>query len=86
MPTKEYEKYLKTKHWQNTRKRKLYQARYRCQLCNAQDAKLHVHHRTYERLGKEWLIDLTVLCDECHQLFHKYRRLECQNTSLKRRT
>lgn len=30
----------------------------------------NVHHRTYERLGKERLGDLTVLCRKCHGLFH----------------
>jgi hypothetical protein len=29
-----------------------------------------VHHRTYERFGREDTGDLTVLCRRCHTLFH----------------
>jgi 5-methylcytosine-specific restriction endonuclease McrA len=70
-----YKIYLQTAHWQKTRKRKLSQAKYRCQVCYSQK-KLHVHHRTYKRIGKEWLIDLTVLCEDCHDLFHKHSKLK----------
>jgi hypothetical protein len=42
---------------------------YRCALCNASDF-INVHHRTYERLGRESLDDLTVLCRDCHAKFH----------------
>lgn len=31
---------------------------------------LHVHHKTYERLGKEHLNDLMVLCKDCHSKEH----------------
>lgn len=30
---------------------------------------LQAHHRTYIRLGEEWIEDLTVLCQDCHRLF-----------------
>lgn len=29
-----------------------------------------MHHRTYERLGRERPADLTVLCESCHQRYH----------------
>lgn len=41
----------------------------RCQICNVGDD-LQVHHRTYVRFGAEWPGDLTVLCADCHQLYH----------------
>jgi hypothetical protein len=32
---------------------------------------LEVHHRTYERLGRELTTDLTVPCNACHELYHE---------------
>lgn len=64
-----YAEYLKTEHWQSLRKKALKKASYRCQLCNAK-VPLDVHHRTYERLGQEYLADVIVLCRECHRKFH----------------
>lgn len=37
----------------------------RCRLCNRRHD-LTVHHRTYVRLGRERVSDLTTLCRECH--------------------
>lgn len=64
-----YEEYLQTPYWQERRKRALEYADYRCQLCNNTSI-LHVHHRTYENLGREPDNDLTVLCESCHEKFH----------------
>jgi hypothetical protein len=44
-------------------------ARYRCQRCQARQD-LQVHHKTYERLGRERDDDLEVLCDSCHHGHH----------------
>ena len=41
-----------------------------CQRCKS-TCDLTVHHKTYERLGKEDVeIDLAILCKECHELYH----------------
>lgn len=69
-----YREYLYTKHWKVTREAKLHAVSHRCQVCNSPKS-LNVHHRTYERLGREKLEDLTVLCKECHELFHEHRKL-----------
>ncbi|HEU5108042.1 MAG TPA: hypothetical protein VFT95_05745, partial [Micromonosporaceae bacterium] len=66
-----YREYLLTPEWQERRKARLKAARYRCQVCNAQNRRLNVHHRTYERRGEEYARDLIVLCEECHHLFHR---------------
>lgn len=71
-----YSDYLKTKHWHEYRKRKLAQAGYRCQLCNAKDTVLQVHHRTYENLGAEKDSDCIVLCKDCHTIFHENLEIE----------
>jgi 5-methylcytosine-specific restriction endonuclease McrA len=63
------EVYLRSEHWLRTRHAALKRADHRCQVCNGDQA-LDVHHRTYERLGAELPGDLTVLCRDCHALFH----------------
>jgi DNA polymerase/3'-5' exonuclease PolX len=65
-----YGEYLQTEHWSSLRIAKLDEAGCRCQLCNAQGVTLNVHHRTYERRGKEELTDVIVLCQPCHAKFH----------------
>lgn len=70
MNAAEYQEYLNTEHWQTMRRLALEHAEHRCQLCYAPD-RLQVHHRTYERVTAERLTDLTVLCDGCHEEFHR---------------
>jgi 5-methylcytosine-specific restriction endonuclease McrA len=70
-----YEQYLQTPHWKRMREDELRAAGRRCQLCNRGSRILDVHHRTYERRGEELDEDLIVLCRECHDNFHKHRRL-----------
>lgn len=73
--------YLRSEHWQSFRKRffstsaiarKLRQrfGELRCQFCFASGV-LHLHHRTYKRLGKERLDDVVLICADCHNEAHK---------------
>ena len=68
----DYKEYLETGEW--TERAKIMRARFenRCQACNRHknEVQLEVHHRTYERRGNEKPTDLTVLCQECHQMVH----------------
>lgn len=64
-----YKDYLLTPEWQARRLAKLKSAGHRCMVCNG-ERDLNVHHRTYARRGVEHPSDLTVLCEECHLLFH----------------
>jgi hypothetical protein len=66
-----YEDYLRTPEWRARRQEALKRAQYRCYLCNTNQSPLEVHHRTYERLGAEAPEDLYVLCDSCHQWYHR---------------
>ena len=81
-----YKEYLQTEHWQTMRRLALGFAQHKCQICN-NDNNLNVHHRTYERQGNERLSDLTVLCEDCHKLFHgqieQPVEIEARQTSLK---
>lgn len=67
----DYQDYLQTDHWKAVRKMMLKQSGHRCQLCNASDRVLHVHHRSYENRGRETYTDLIVLCSVCHGQFHE---------------
>ena len=67
---KPYGEYLKTKEWQQTRRRALKSAGYKCQLCGTDGVQLHVHHKTYDNIGEEKPDDLIVLCKACHKKQH----------------
>lgn len=74
LQTMPYGEYLQTPEWQQKRETSLRLAEYRCQVCN--DVKdLNVHHRTYERRGKEAMSDLIALCGSCHEIFHQNGQL-----------
>jgi 5-methylcytosine-specific restriction endonuclease McrA len=66
MINEEYEKYLKSDHWQKKRLQILDFWDHRCCICNSSE-NLEVHHRTYERVGNELITDCIVLCDKCHE-------------------
>ena len=72
LPKTDYYNYINSAEWRKVAKAARKRAGYRCQLCN-HNGKLHVHHRTYERLGNELPEDLTVLCETCHENFHDVR-------------
>ncbi|MCA0455664.1 MAG: HNH endonuclease [Chloroflexi bacterium] len=71
---KPYRYYLKSAHWQRIRKRALI-IDSKCALCNS-DKNIQIHHRTYEHFGYEMMEDLTVLCADCHHIFHMMKRLD----------
>lgn len=72
----EYNQYLQTKHWQETRSSKLEIKPY-CQICT-EIKLLQIHHKRYKNkegqtiLYKEKLTDLITLCASCHRLIHAY--------------
>mgnify|MGYP002507683738 CR=1 FL=1 len=72
-----YDEYIQSQEWARRSEQANLRAGWRCQVCNSQN-ELHTHHRTYERLGAERNTDLTVLCADCHKLFHEYRRLQSE--------
>ena len=68
----EYRDFLNTPYWDAVRSKKLFQAYYKCSLCNGNE-NLQVHHKTYENHGYEHnnLDDLIVLCGNCHSKHHR---------------
>src|SRR4051794_23720381 len=78
MPKQSYSDYLKTDHWQQLRLKMLEFASHRCSICSSSDL-LQVHHARYTVNGESILFketenDLIVLCDDCHTVFHRFRR------------
>lgn len=74
-PTDEidYGAYIGSQEWAERRRYYVAKALHCCQLCNwrSPDGRgLNVHHRTYERLGREFDSDVIVLCRPCHAKFH----------------
>jgi len=65
----EYKRYLSGGYWQNLRAYKLASVGFRCENCGAERA-LQVHHKRYGPRGSESLVDLRVLCDDCHSRSH----------------
>lgn len=70
-----YRDYLKTDHWQATKKQAIAGAGYQCQRCGQKYEpherwNFNVHHRTYENRGAELDEDLEVLCRACHAREH----------------
>lgn len=65
MDRAEYKAYLGSKRWAGKRKRRLRRDNKTCQTCG-ETMGLEVHHRTYERVGRERLSDLVTLCSWCH--------------------
>lgn len=46
-----------------------------CVICESTD-RLHVHHRTYDRVGHEAQSDLVVLCADHHMELHAFQRTQ----------
>lgn len=67
-----YASYLRSDHWRQMRAKALSYYGDSCCLCDAKQ-RLEVHHRSYARLGRERMADLTVLCRSCHAKFHGKR-------------
>ena len=75
IPHTDYHEYINSDEWWEKATMAKWRAGERCQVCNG-TYRLEAHHRTYERLGHEEKGDITVLCRDCHQVFHDNRRLE----------
>ena len=66
----DYQAYMGSEEWRKRADRVLIFWKNACAICSTTKC-LHVHHRTYERLGDELLTDLLPLCENCHKLFHE---------------
>jgi hypothetical protein len=65
-----YAEYISSDRWRDRRAERLEKDARRCQGCGSEDG-LHVHHRTYERLGCELPGDIITVCETCHVFIHQ---------------
>lgn len=66
-----YKEYLNTEHWKILKERYWLSGLSKvCQRCSNNNIPYDFHHRTYKRIGKEWLMDIIPLCRECHYKSH----------------
>jgi hypothetical protein len=64
-----YDAYLRSDLWLDFRKKFFSsKAPKACAVCGA--ARVQLHHRTYERLGREKIGDVIPLCDDHHRAVH----------------
>lgn len=69
-----YAIFLQSNYWLAVSMTAKSRAGMRCQVCNCPD-EIQVHHRDYSNHGREHLnmMDLVVLCHNCHGLFHGHK-------------
>ena len=85
--TKEYEKHIKSAQWRNTREQMFKLRGKKCEQCDA-TIDLELHHKTYERFGREGPKDLQILCKRHHKIADRKREEDnqrefealCENT------
>lgn len=70
---KRYLEYLKSEEWLNLKLEVIRIRGCKCEGCGAKKkpSELELHHLTYERLFRELLEDLKLLCAWCHGKAHK---------------
>lgn len=66
-----YKDYLQTTHWREIRSR-YWESKYKkcCEVCKKENLNLDLHHKSYKRLGNEYLSDFILLCRNCHTGTH----------------
>ena len=64
-----YDQYLQSPAWRDIRQLVLRRAHGRCEGCGRRPA-AHVHHLSYQHVGKEFLWELVAVCQECHDRVH----------------
>jgi hypothetical protein len=73
-----YSYYLATPHWLDVKRRWKESNMFKGWVCHSFgcDSRkgLSFHHWTYERVGREELTDLILVCDDCHSYIHALER------------
>lgn len=72
-----YSEKLKDPRWQRKRLEVMEAAGFHCEMCDAEDRTLHVHHKEYIKGREPWEYEsseLQCLCEQCHETTHKLKR------------
>ena len=64
--------YLQSEAWEDKKAQVRKHYGERCVCCNEEAE--HVHHRTYDNIGKEPLSDLAPMCKSCHKFADQQRK------------
>lgn len=75
----EYVLYLRSAHWLLFRMSVLSTRGHQCEQCGNSE-RIELHHKTYERIGRELPQDVIVLCRACHRAEHGIKRLSLQRS------
>lgn len=65
-----YELHMRSKEWRKFRAAILRMRGRKCEKCGTRDKQLELHHKTYDRLGRELASDVKILCVDCHDKRH----------------
>lgn len=70
-----YSEYINSDQWRAKRLQYLrwrfgYRTRWHCENCPSKEP-IEVHHKTYDHLGDEKMIELIALCRSCHSIAHE---------------
>lgn len=65
-----YQKYLKSKKWNDIKQLVFKRDKYTCQGCLTETKNLQAHHLIYDRIYNEMCFDLITLCRKCHCNIH----------------
>lgn len=68
----DYDEYMRSEHWRRIRERYFAGHDKACAACDA-TRRIELHHKTYERIGREDVADLVPLCARHHRAAHKRR-------------
>lgn len=85
--TAEYKAVLSSARWRKLRKERMQATGWRCEQCKQPEieSKLSLHHLTYERLGREGMEDIILLCARCHERADGERAMASAQRSKARR-
>jgi hypothetical protein len=75
IPPGQYTAYINSDYWREKRRGVLLARGRKCERCSKTTGVIHVHHLTYQRLGRELPEDLKVLCEACHYWIHNGKPL-----------
>ena len=70
--TKFYLDYIQSEAWRQKKAAIVEQRGYKCESCDASDY-VELHHKNYDRLGRELDSDLQLLCSDCHKTADRFR-------------
>jgi len=76
----EYKRVINSPRWRKLREQLIHAYDSVCQRCKKKSDKLSLHHKNYERLGKERLTDLELVCENCHPSADEERKRAGQDS------